>query len=172
VITLKSLQCQLLWCYDWLWLKSSLHNTVSQRDSSHNTTGFEGSHMRAHDMRSTQQVTFEMQFVGEKIFLETVNWSSTSSSCCGGSTLSDTASQVAKRRLDRHLDTVLFVRYLVHKWGMVPSVACECGVEQTIDHVVLHCPIHRPPMECMAWRFRMTGQSNSCSTPVPRSSAA
>jgi len=28
---------------------------------------------------------------------------------------------------------------------MVPSVACECGAEeQTIDHVVLQCRIHRP----------------------------
>jgi len=31
-------------------------------------------------------------------------------------------------------------------WGMASSAACECGVEeQTIDHVVLQCPIHRPP---------------------------
>ena len=29
---------------------------------------------------------------------------------------------------------------------MAPSAACECGAEeQTVDHVVLHCPIHRPP---------------------------
>jgi len=27
---------------------------------------------------------------------------------------------------------------------MVPSAACECGAEeQTYDHIVLHCPIHR-----------------------------
>jgi len=26
------------------------------------------------------------------------------------------------------------------------SAACECGAEeQTVDHVVLQCPIHRPP---------------------------
>ena len=31
-------------------------------------------------------------------------------------------------------------------WGMASSVACECGAEeQTVDHVVLQCPIHRPP---------------------------
>ena len=30
-------------------------------------------------------------------------------------------------------------------WGMSYSVACECGAEQIVDHVVLHCPIHRPP---------------------------
>jgi len=30
--------------------------------------------------------------------------------------------------------------------GMAPSAAYECGAEeQTVDHVVLHCPIHRPP---------------------------
>ena len=34
----------------------------------------------------------------------------------------------------------------LYKWGMTPSSACECGTEEhTIDHVVLHCPIHRPP---------------------------
>ena len=28
---------------------------------------------------------------------------------------------------------------------MAFSAACECGAEeQTVDHVVLHCPIHRP----------------------------
>jgi len=34
------------------------------------------------------------------------------------------------------------------KWGMVSSAACECGAEeQTVDHVVFQCPIHRPPLE-------------------------
>jgi len=33
----------------------------------------------------------------------------------------------------------------LHKWGMAPSVACECGVEQTVGHVILHFPIYRPP---------------------------
>jgi len=37
-------------------------------------------------------------------------------------------------------------RSCLRKWGMVPSAACECGAEEpTVDHVVLHCPIHRPP---------------------------
>jgi len=32
------------------------------------------------------------------------------------------------------------------KCGMVTSAACECGAEeQTVDHAVLHCPIHQPP---------------------------
>ena len=32
----------------------------------------------------------------------------------------------------------------LHKRGMVPSAACQCGAEQTVDRVVLQCPIHRP----------------------------
>ena len=33
-----------------------------------------------------------------------------------------------------------------YKWGMSSSAACECGADkQTVDHVVLQCPIHRPP---------------------------
>jgi len=36
-------------------------------------------------------------------------------------------------------------RSCLYKWGMASSEACECGTEeQTVDHVVLHCPIHRP----------------------------
>jgi len=35
----------------------------------------------------------------------------------------------------------------LHKWGIAPSAACECGAEeQTFDHVVLECLIHRPPL--------------------------
>jgi len=31
---------------------------------------------------------------------------------------------------------------------MASSAACECGAEEpTADHVVLKCPIHRPPHE-------------------------
>jgi len=38
-----------------------------------------------------------------------------------------------------HIDTVV-------SWGMASSAACQCGAEeQTVDHVVLQCPIHRPP---------------------------
>ena len=34
---------------------------------------------------------------------------------------------------------------LLVQMGMASSVACECGAEgQTVDHVVLQCPIHRP----------------------------
>jgi len=31
--------------------------------------------------------------------------------------------------------------------GFGSSAGCECGAEQTVDHVVLYCPIHRPPYE-------------------------
>ena len=34
----------------------------------------------------------------------------------------------------------------MHKWGLAPSPNCECGVsEQTADHVLTVCPIHRAP---------------------------
>ena len=34
----------------------------------------------------------------------------------------------------------------LYKWGMASSAACDCGAEKpTVDHVVLQCPIHRPP---------------------------
>ena len=34
----------------------------------------------------------------------------------------------------------------MHKWGLAPSPNCECGVsEQTADHVLTACPIHRAP---------------------------
>ena len=33
-----------------------------------------------------------------------------------------------------------------HKWGLTPSPNCECGAsEQTADHVIISCPIHRAP---------------------------
>ena len=32
----------------------------------------------------------------------------------------------------------------MHKWGLAPSSNCECGAsEQTADHVLTACPIHR-----------------------------
>ena len=34
----------------------------------------------------------------------------------------------------------------IHKWGLAPSPNCECGAsEQTADHVLTACPIHRAP---------------------------
>ena len=37
-----------------------------------------------------------------------------------------------------------FALLLVQR-GMASSAACKCGSEQTANHVVLQCPIHRPP---------------------------
>jgi len=37
-------------------------------------------------------------------------------------------------------------RAYLYKRGMASSATCECGAEeQTVDHVVRQCPIHRPP---------------------------
>ena len=34
----------------------------------------------------------------------------------------------------------------MHKWDLAPSPNCECGAsEQTADHVLTACPIHRAP---------------------------
>ena len=34
----------------------------------------------------------------------------------------------------------------IHRWGLSPSLNCECGAsEQTADHVLTACPIHRAP---------------------------
>ena len=49
-------------------------------------------------------------------------------------------------RLNRLRTGVGRFRSCLYKWGMASSVACECGSEEpTVDHVVLQCPIHRPP---------------------------
>ena len=35
----------------------------------------------------------------------------------------------------------------MHKWGLAPSPNCKCGAsEQTADHVLTACPIHRAPL--------------------------
>jgi len=37
-------------------------------------------------------------------------------------------------------------RSCLYKWGIASSAACACGAkEQTVDHVVFQCSIHRPP---------------------------
>ena len=34
----------------------------------------------------------------------------------------------------------------MHKWGLAPTSNCECGaVEQTAEHIILTCPVHRAP---------------------------
>ena len=38
---------------------------------------------------------------------------------------------------------------LLQTWGMTPSATWKSSTEeQTIDHIVLQCLIHQPPMEC------------------------
>jgi len=51
----------------------------------------------------------------------------------------------AQVRLNRLRTGVGRFRSWLYKWRMASSAACECGAEQTVDHVVLQCPIHRPP---------------------------
>ena len=42
----------------------------------------------------------------------------------------------------------------MHKWGLAPSPNCECGAsEQTADHVLTECPIHR----ATTWSTRSDG---------------
>ena len=48
-------------------------------------------------------------------------------------------------RLNRLRTGVGRFRSCLYKWGMASSAACDCGAKQTVDHVVLHCPIDRPP---------------------------
>ena len=34
----------------------------------------------------------------------------------------------------------------MYKWGLAPLTNCECGArEQTADHIISQCPIHRAP---------------------------
>ena len=75
-------------------------------------------------------------------------------------------------RLNRHRTGVGHFRSCLYKWGMASSAACECGAEKNVDHVVLHCPIHRPPMDYTAWRCWTMRQPNGCSTPAPISRRA
>jgi len=54
--------------------------------------------------------------------------------------------RTARVRLNRLRSGVERLRSCLHKRGMVSSAACECGAEeQTVDHVVFVCLIHRPP---------------------------
>ena len=39
-------------------------------------------------------------------------------------------------------------RASMKKWGLGNSAACACGEpEQTADHIINNCPLHRPPFE-------------------------
>jgi len=53
-----------------------------------------------------------------------------------------------------------------------PSAACEWGAEeQTVDHVVLHCPIHQPPDGLHGLTVLDDETIEWLLTPTPRSSA-
>ena len=65
----------------------------------------------------------------------------------------------------------------MHKWGLAPTPNCECGAsEQTADHVLTACPIHRAPHgargltvlddETRCWLNTPLPASNSGSTAV------
>ena len=50
-----------------------------------------------------------------------------------------------KVRIQLKRTSVVRFRPCLHIWGMAPSAACECDVEEkTVGHVVLHCSIRRP----------------------------
>ena len=54
--------------------------------------------------------------------------------------------QAALVKLNRLRTSVGRFHSSMHKWGLVPSPNCECGAsEQTADHVLTACPIHRAP---------------------------
>ena len=49
-------------------------------------------------------------------------------------------------RLNRLRTGVGLFRSTMHKWGMAPTAACECGAEeQTADHVIATCPTYSYP---------------------------
>ena len=75
-------------------------------------------------------------------------------------------------RLNRFLNDVGRFRSFLHKWGMVPSG--HTSVAQNRPSIMLSSNVQSIdlPMDCTAWRFRMMGQSNGCSTPAPRSNTA
>ena len=51
----------------------------------------------------------------------------------------------ARVRLNRLRTGVGRFHSCLYKWGMASYAACECGAEQTVDHVVFQCPIHQAP---------------------------
>ena len=49
-------------------------------------------------------------------------------------------------RLNRFRAGVGCFQSFMHKWGLAPTSNCECGAaEQTAEHIVLTCPVHRAP---------------------------
>ena len=49
-------------------------------------------------------------------------------------------------RLNRLRAGVGCFQSFMHKWGLAPTSNCECGAaEQTAEHIILTCPVHRAP---------------------------
>jgi len=63
-------------------------------------------------------------------------------------------------------------RSRLHTRGIAPSAACECGSEQTVNHVGLQCPLHRPPHGLHGLMVQDDDTIEWLPTPAPRSSAA
>ena len=58
----------------------------------------------------------------------------------------------------------------MHKWGLAPSPNCECvASEQTADHVLTTCSIHRAPHGTRGLTFWMTKFEAGLITPLPAS---
>ena len=61
----------------------------------------------------------------------------------------------------------------MHKWSLAPLPNCECGAsEQTADHVLTACPIHRAPHGARGLTFWMTKLDAGLITPLPASDSA
>ena len=57
-------------------------------------------------------------------------------------------------KLNRLRTGVVRFHSLMHQWGLAPSPNCECGAsEQSVDHVLTVCPIHRAPHEARGLTF-------------------
>ena len=49
-------------------------------------------------------------------------------------------------RLNRLRAGVGRFQSFMHKWDLAPTSNCECGAaEQTAEHIILTCPVHRAP---------------------------
>ena len=73
-------------------------------------------------------------------------------------------------KLNRLQTTVGRFHLSMLKWGLAPSPNCECGAsEQTADHVLTACPIHRAPHGAQGLTVWMTKPDAGSITPLPAS---
>ena len=74
-------------------------------------------------------------------------------------------------KLNRLLTGVGRFHSSMHKWGLAPSPNCECGAsEQTADHLLTACPIHRAPQETRGLTV-LDDETRITATSDPRSAA-